>query len=70
MIFNQEQTNHFRINSTSVTRPIKLNKLSIYSIEINKPLPAPQCLVDQIQVQKTILVVATDQMPDRTYRRE
>ena len=23
----------------------------------------PQCLVDQIQVQKPILVVATDQMP-------
>ena len=26
--------------------------------------PSPQCLVDQIQVQKPILVVATDQMPD------
>ena len=27
---------------------------------------SPQCLVDQIQVQKAILVVATDQMPDHT----
>ena len=26
----------------------------------------PQCLVDQIQIQKPILVVATDQMPDQT----
>ena len=26
----------------------------------------PQCLVDQIQVQKPIQVVATDQMPDHT----
>ena len=26
---------------------------------------SPQCLVGQIQVQKPILVVATDQMPDR-----
>ena len=26
--------------------------------------PSPQCLVDQIQVQKPIQVVATDQMPD------
>ena len=27
---------------------------------------SPQCLVDQIQVQKSIQVVATDQMPDHT----
>ena len=26
----------------------------------------PQCLIDQIQVQKPIQVIATDQMPDRT----
>ena len=28
--------------------------------------PSSQCLVDQILVQKSILVVATDQMPDHT----
>ena len=32
--------------------------------------PSPKCLVDQVQFQKTILVVATDQMPDHTYSRE
>ena len=48
-------------------RPVKQNQLSFSSTEINKPLPAPiQCLVDEIQVQKTILVVATDQMPDHS----
>ena len=29
-------------------------------------LPSQQCLIDQIQGQKLILVVATDQMPDQT----
>ena len=52
----------FHINSTSVIRPVKWNQLSFSSIKINKP----QCLVDQIQVQKSILVVATDQMPNQT----
>ena len=34
------------------------------SIEINKSLPAPlQCLINQIQVQKPIKFVATNQMP-------
>ena len=28
--------------------------------------PSPQHLIDQIQVQKPIEVVATDQMPDHT----
>ena len=28
--------------------------------------PSPQCLIDQIQVQKPIQVVVTDQMPDHT----
>ena len=56
---------HFHINRTTVIRPVKRNQLSFPSIEINKPLLTPvQCLVDQIQVQKPILVVATDQMPD------
>ena len=56
---------HFHINSVSVIRLAKRNELSFSSIEVNKPLPASvQCLVDQIQVQKPILVAATDQMPD------
>ena len=53
----------FHVNSTKVTWPVKWNRLSFSSIKINKPLTASaQCLVDQIQVQKPILVVATDQM--------
>ena len=67
MIFLKNRPIHFNINSTSVIRPVKQNQLSFSSIEINKPLPAPvQFLVDEIQVQKPILVVATDQMPDHT----
>ena len=30
--------------------------------------PSPQYLIDQIQIQKPIQVVATDQMPDHSYR--
>ena len=41
MIFPQEQTPHFHINSTSTIRPVKRNQLSFSSIEIFKPLPAP-----------------------------
>ena len=32
---------HSHINSTSVIWPVKLNQLSFFSIEINKPIPAP-----------------------------
>ena len=32
--------------------------------------PSQQCHLDQIQVQKPIRVVATDQMPDHTYNRD
>ena len=67
MIFPQE---NFHIKSNSVIRPVKrllLDQLRFSRTEINKPLPAPvQSLVDQIQVHKPILVVATDQMPDHT----
>ena len=28
--------------------------------------PSPQCVMDQIQVQKTILFAATDQIPGHT----
>ena len=42
-------------------------------VEFSQPLnqqasfcPSPQCLVDQIQVQKPIQVVATDQIPVHT----
>ena len=62
---------HFPINSTSVIRSVKRNQFCFSSIEINKPLPAPvQCLAGQIQVQKPILLVATDQMLDQTQNRE
>ena len=60
---------HFHINSTSVIRPVKQNQLSFSSIEIKKPLPVPvQCLIDQIQFQEPVLVVATDQTRDHTQR--
>ena len=50
-----------------VVKLFKPNQLSFSSNEINKPLPAnSQYFVDQTQVQKPILVVATDQMPDHT----
>ena len=52
----------FQHLSSSVTRPVKRNKLSFSSIEINRPLPA----ADEIKVQQPYLVVATDQMPDLT----
>ena len=66
--FLKKRCTHSHINSTSVIRLIKWNKLSFYIIYFNKPLPAlNQCLVDQIQAQKPILAVATDQMPDHTW---
>ena len=66
MTFPQEQT-HFHIKSTIVITLVKQNQLSFSSIKIKKPFPVPvQCLGDQIQVQKAILVVTTDQMPDYT----
>ena len=53
------------INSTSVIRPVKQKKLSFFNIEINKLLSAlVYCVSDQIQVQKPILFVVTDQMLD------
>ena len=66
--FHKNKPIHFHINSISVIRQVKQNWLSFSSIEINKPPPAPvQCLlIDQIQVQKPILVVATDQMLGHT----
>ena len=60
--FFKNSPNDYHINSTRVIRPVKRNKLSFSSIEIKNPKaissPNPQCLVDQIQVQKPILVVA------------
>ena len=51
------------MNYTSVIKLVKWNQLSFFRIEIKKPLPGTvQCLVDQIQVLKPILVAATDQM--------
>ena len=41
VFFFKNRPIHFHINSTSVVRPFKRNKLSFSSIEINKPFPAP-----------------------------
>ena len=57
-LFLKNRPIYFHINSTSAIRLVKRNQLSFSSIEINKPLPAPvhSSLVDQIQVQKPVLV--------------
>ena len=58
---------HFHINSTSAIRPVKQKKLNFSNIEINKSLSAlVYCVSEQIQVQKPVQVVVTDQMPDHT----
>ena len=50
---------------------IKQSKLSSSSIETKKQLPVSiQCLVGQIQVQNPFIVIATDQMPHHTQRKE
>ena len=56
---------HFHINSTNVIRPVKQNQLIFSSRQVTSCL-TPQYLVDQIQVQKSIVVAATDQMPVHT----
>ena len=43
---------------------VLLDQLSIFNIKSISHFLA-QCLVDQIQVQKPILVVATGQIPDQ-----
>ena len=65
--FFKNRTIYFHINKTIVIRPVKRNQLSFPSTEINKPLlNLVQCLVDQIEVQKSIQIVATDLMLDHT----
>ena len=60
--FIKNRPTHFHINSTTVVRLVKWNKLSFSNIKIDKPLPEPlQYLVAQIQVQKAALVVAINQ---------
>ena len=56
----------FHVSSSSVIRLVIRNKSSCSSIEVNEPLPAliSQSLVDQIQVQKPILLFPWDQMTD------
>ena len=62
---------HFHVSSTSVIRPIKQNQSSFSSIELQATsYPSQQCLVDKIQVQKPIIVVATDQIPEPDQSRE
>ena len=66
--FLKNRPTHFHINSTSVIRPIKLDQLR-FSVKINKSLPSwsiTQCFINQVQIQKPILVAATNHMPDHT----
>ena len=64
---------HFHINTPVLLDRSNETSLVFSSIEINKPrptsCPSPRYLLDQIQVQKPILVAATDQMPDHTTAR-
>ena len=68
LLFHKNTPNYFHITSNSVTWPLKQDRLSFFSTEINKPLPAPRlhCLIDQIRIQKLIVFVAIDQMSDYT----
>ena len=62
---------HFHINSTSVkTGQMKPAEFFQHWNQQATSCPNPQCLVDQIQVQKSIIVVFTDWMPDHTYSGE
>ena len=49
MFFLKSRPIHVHINSTSVVRPIKQNKLSFSSIEINKLFPSPVRNVSQVR---------------------
>ena len=61
--FLKKRPIHFHINSTSVVGPVKRIQVSSSGTEISKPLSVPvQCIVDQIKVQKPILVVATNRI--------
>ena len=60
LFFFKNRPIHFHVNSTRVIRPIKRNELSFSTTSY----PSPQGVVHQIQVQKPILVVTTDQIPD------
>ena len=67
--FSEEQIPPYHINSTSIIRPAKRNKLSFRALKSTSHF-LPQFLVDQIQVQQPTLVVATDQMPNHTQHRQ
>ena len=56
----------FHISDTGVIRPVKRKPAEFFQHGNQQPTycPSPPCLVDQIQIQKPILIVATDQMPD------
>ena len=46
--------------------PVLLNEFFQHLNQQATYCSSPECLLNQIQVQKQILVVATDQMPDHT----
>ena len=58
---------HFHSNSTGVIRPWNKTSWIFRALKWTSHfLPQSICLVDQIQTQKPILVVATNQMLDHT----
>ena len=71
-IFSQKQIHPFSHQQHQYyqTSQIKLGEFSQHSNYQATSCPSPQCLVDQSQVQKPILFIATDQMPDHIQSRE
>ena len=61
--FLKKRAIHFHINSSSINRLVKWNQ---HWNQQSTSCPSSQCLVDQIQVQKPILIAVTDLMPDHT----
>ena len=68
MIFPQEQAHSFSHQEHQFYQigQTKLDEFFQHWNQQATSYPSPQCLVDQIQVQKPILVVTTDQTPDHT----
>ena len=61
--FLKNRAIHFHINSSSINRLVSRNQ---HWNQQSTSCPSSRCLVDQIQVQKPILIAVTDPMPDHT----
>ena len=67
----EKKTSQPQSNSVKKVKPtIKLDDFFQHWNQQATSCPIPQCLVDQIQIQTPILIIATNQMPDYTYNRE